>query len=88
VYCLVHSTFGRHELRSPFPPRPRSGAAARRPIWADDGYGVASNLIYGVWPYSPGVLPASYEQKAIYVVQLQLEKAGVRLAAALDDTLR
>jgi S1/P1 Nuclease len=49
--------------------------------WADDSYGVASNLIYGVWPHSPGVLPASYEQKAIYVVQVQLEKGGVRLAA-------
>jgi len=33
------------------------------------------------------VLPASYEQKAIYVVQVQLEKAGVWLAAVLNDTL-
>jgi hypothetical protein len=63
----------------------RSGTPAD---WADDSYGVASNLIYGVWPHSPGALPASYEEKAIYVVQVQLEKAGVRLAAVLDDMLR
>jgi S1/P1 Nuclease len=62
----------------------RSGTPAD---WADDSYGVASNLIYGVWPHDPGKLPASYEQKAIYVVQVQLEKAGVRLAAVLNDTL-
>jgi hypothetical protein len=31
-------------------------------------------------------LPASYEQRAIYVVQVQLEKAGVRLAAVLNQT--
>jgi hypothetical protein len=55
--------------------------------WADDSYGVASNLIYGVWPHSPGDLPASYEQKAIYVVQVQIEKAGVRLAAVLNEAL-
>jgi len=62
----------------------RSGTPAD---WADDSYGVASNLIYGVWPHSPGDLPASYEQKAIYVVQVQLEKAGVRLAAVLNEAL-
>ncbi len=56
--------------------------------WACDSYGVARNFIYGVWPHSPGVLPASYEQKATYVVQVQLEKGGVRLAAVLNDTLR
>jgi len=63
----------------------RSGTPAD---WADDSYGVARNLIYGVWPHDPGVLPASYEQKGIYVVQVQLEKAGVRLAAVLNDTLQ
>jgi hypothetical protein len=40
-----------------------------------------------VWPHGPGDLPASYEQKAIYVVQVQLEKAGVRLAAVLNEAL-
>jgi hypothetical protein len=55
--------------------------------WADDSYGVARNLIYGVWPHDPGELSASYEQKGIYVVQVQLEKAGVRLAAVLNETL-
>jgi hypothetical protein len=32
------------------------------------------------------VLPA-YEQRAIYVAQVQLEKAGVRLAAVLNEAL-
>jgi hypothetical protein len=62
----------------------RSGLPAD---WADDSYGVASNLIYGVWPHDPGELPASYEQKGIYVVQVQLEKAGVRLAVVLNQAL-
>jgi hypothetical protein len=60
--------------------------ATRRPIRRATV--VASNLIYGVWPYSPGVLPGLYEQKPINVVQVQLEKGGVRLAAVLDDALR
>jgi hypothetical protein len=34
------------------------------------------------------VLPGLYEQKAINVVQVQLEKGGVRLAAVLNDALR
>jgi hypothetical protein len=63
----------------------RSGTPAD---WADDSYGVARNLIYGVWPHDAGVLPDSYEQKGIYVVQVQLEKGGVRLAAVLNDVLR
>jgi hypothetical protein len=72
-------------------PRPRSGAAARRPIGRTTATAsrasVARNVIYGVWPHSTGVLPASYEQKAIYVVKVQLEKAGVRLAAVLNQEL-
>jgi hypothetical protein len=63
----------------------RSGTPAD---WADDSYGVARNLIYGVWPHDPGVLSDSYEQKGIYVVQVQLEKGGVRLAAVLNDALQ
>jgi S1/P1 Nuclease len=74
-----------HSITSAEAEKWRSGTPAD---WADDSYGVASNLIYGVWPHSPGVLPASYEQKAIYVVQVQLEKGGVRLAAVLNDALR
>jgi hypothetical protein len=33
-------------------------------------------------------LPCNSTQKAIYVVQVQLEKAGVRLAAVLNEALR
>jgi hypothetical protein len=51
-------------------------------------YGVARKMVYGVWPHDPGVLPDSHEQKGIYVVQVQLEKDGVRLAALLNDALQ
>ena len=56
--------------------------------WANDSYGVAARLIYGEWPHGPGALPASYEQAAIYVVDVQLEKAGLRLAALLNVALK
>jgi hypothetical protein len=44
-------------------------------------------MIYGMWPHQPGPLPASYEQMALPVVNVQLEKAGVRLAALLNAML-
>ncbi len=56
--------------------------------WANDSYGIASRLIYGEFPHGPGVLPASYEQAGLLVVGVQLEKAGVRLAAALNSALQ
>ncbi len=56
--------------------------------WANDSYGIASHLIYGEFPHGPGALPASYEQAALLVVGAQLEKAGVRLAAALNSALQ
>ena len=62
----------------------RSGAPAG---WTNDSYGIAIRLIYGEGPHGPGALPQSYEQAAIYVVRVQLEKAGVRLAAVLNDAL-
>jgi len=33
-------------------------------------------------------LPDSYEQNGVYVVQVQLEKAGVHVAAVLNQALR
>ena len=55
--------------------------------WANESYGIARQLIYGEWPHQPGPLPASYENAALPVVNAQLERAGVRLAAALNSAL-
>lgn len=59
------------------------GAVARR--WID---GVARRLIYSEWPHGPGPLRASYETTALPVVNVQLEKAGVRLAVVLNEIFR
>ena len=40
-----------------------------------------------VWPHDPGPIPASYEQAVIYVVNVHLQKAGIRLAAVLNAPL-
>lgn len=62
----------------------RSGTLAD---WANESYGIARRLIYGEWPHGPGTLPASYEATALPVVNEQLAKAGVRLAAVLNASL-
>lgn len=62
----------------------RGGSAA---AWATESSDIARRLIYGEWPHGPGDLPASYAEKAMPVVSLQLEKAAVRLAAVLNDAL-
>ena len=48
---------------------------------------IARRLIYGEWPHGPDALRASYEDLALPVVSVQLEKAGVRLAAELNEAL-
>jgi putative SOS response-associated peptidase YedK len=48
---------------------------------------ILSHEAWSRW-LGPGVLPDSYEQKGIYVVQVQLEKAGVRLAAVPATSAR
>ena len=40
-----------------------------------------------VCAHDPGPMPASYEQAAIYVVNVHLQKAGIRLAAVLNAPL-
>jgi hypothetical protein len=64
--------------------RPRRAPAS----WADESYAVARQLIYGEWPHSPGALPATYEAAALPVVNVQRERAGIRLAAVLNAVLR
>jgi hypothetical protein len=56
--------------------------------WARESYAIAQRLIYGEWPHGPGTLPDDYAAKALPVVNEQLEKAGVRLAAVLNAALR
>jgi nuclease S1 len=63
----------------------RVGSAA---TWATESYDVARRLIYGEWPHGPDALRASYEDLALPVVSVQIEKAGVRLAAVLNAALR
>lgn len=55
--------------------------------WANESYGIARRLIYGEWPHAPGALPADYEAEALPVVNVQLERVGVRLAAVLNAAL-
>jgi hypothetical protein len=55
--------------------------------WANEGHEIAARIIYGKLPHS-GRLPDSYEAEALPIVNEQLERAGVRLAMVLNNTLR
>ena len=63
----------------------RGGAAAD---WANESNSIARRFVYGEWPHGPGALPHDYATMALPVVNDQLEKAGVRLAAVLNEMLR
>jgi hypothetical protein len=60
--------------------------------WAGESFRLAQQVAYGLLPPAgrDGVirLGASYEQAAVPVVEMQLEKAGVRLAAILNQSAR
>lgn len=56
--------------------------------WANESYDIARQLIYGEWPHEAGRLPASYAPMALPVVDAQLKRAGVRLAAVLNAVLQ
>jgi hypothetical protein len=56
--------------------------------WANDSHAIAGRVIYGELPNEPGALQATYERRALPVVNEQLEKAGVRLASILNTILR
>ena len=54
--------------------------------WANESHAIAVKVIYGeLW--HRGTLPASYEGAALPIVNVQLEKAGLRLAAVLIRAL-
>lgn len=53
--------------------------------WANDSFGVATREIYAKVPAGDGIdLPNDYPVKEADVTRLQLEKAGFRLATALN----
>lgn len=56
--------------------------------WATESNDIARRLLYGEWPHGPDALRASYKDLARPVVNEKLVKAGVRLAAALNDALK
>jgi hypothetical protein len=56
--------------------------------WANDSHVIAAQVIYRDLPHEASALPAAYERHALPVVNEQLEKAGVRLGALLNATLR
>lgn len=55
--------------------------------WAAESFAAARDVVYGGLPRGSGSpqLGAAYEQKAETVVEIQLEKAAVRLAAILNE---
>jgi S1/P1 Nuclease len=48
---------------------------------------VIHRWVHGQWPHGSDALRASYEDLALPVVRAQIEKAGVRLAAELNEAL-
>jgi S1/P1 Nuclease len=55
--------------------------------WANESHEIAAQVIYEKLPHS-GVLPDSYKADALPIVNEQLERAGVRLAMVLNESLR
>jgi hypothetical protein len=56
-------------------------------VWANESYRIAERTIYGRLTHS-GTLPEDYEVTALPIVNEQLEKAGVRLAKVLNESLK
>ena len=57
--------------------------------WAIEAHGVAQSVAYAELPSDPtGEWAIAYQAQAWPVVQIQLEKAGVRLAEVLNEALR
>jgi hypothetical protein len=60
--------------------------------WAEQSHKIAQKVVYGKLPKAvagePVKLDAAYERAADPVIKAQIEKAGARLAAVLNSTLR
>jgi len=59
--------------------------------WAEQAHKLAQQMVYGRLPKaaqgSPVVIDASYERRARPLIELQIERAGARLAALLNQDL-
>ena len=57
--------------------------------WAEQAHKLAQLTTYGKLPHgSPVEITADYERRADAVIELQIERAGARLAAVLNQDLR
>ena len=60
--------------------------------WAEQNHKIAQKITYGKLPKVPAGTPepidTAYEKKADPVIQLQIEKAGARLARVLNEALQ
>ena len=57
--------------------------------WAMEGHRLAQTVAYGdLGSQNPAPITAAYERQAEPVIELQLEKAGVRLAYILNAALK
>jgi hypothetical protein len=60
--------------------------------WAEQSHQAAQKVVYGRLPKvdagTPAPLDAQYEKTADALIRVQIEKAGARLAAVLNETLR
>lgn len=56
--------------------------------WVEESHKAAQKTVYGLLPKgSPAVIDAEYERQADPLIEMQLAKAGVRLAAMLNGIL-
>jgi hypothetical protein len=63
-------------------------AKGTREDWVLEGHQLALKVAYGdLGNENPGPITPAYERQADRVIELQLEKAGVRLAYLLDAVL-
>jgi hypothetical protein len=60
--------------------------------WAEQAHKLAQQMVYGklpkAQPGSPLVIGADYERRADSLIELQIERAGARLAAVLNEDLQ
>ena len=60
--------------------------------WAEQGHKLAQQMVYGKLPKAmqgaPVVINADYERRADQLIELQIERAGARLAAVLNLDLQ
>jgi hypothetical protein len=78
------------ELESRITPQERADwAKGTLADWVMEGHRLAQTVAYGdLGSENPAPITAAYERQAAPVIELQLEKAGVRLAYLLDTALK